>query len=683
MRPESQDEAFDEYADWVRRIDGRHAPAHFATGVLCALTTLDFRGLWLLAANEPSIFRSHVCRFNGQAPSSLFVGHKVLEYHNMDIDPSHIRNFSIIAHIDHGKSTLSDRILEQTGTVAERDMQAQLLDTMDIERERGITIKSQAVRVMYEADDGELYQFNLIDTPGHVDFTYEVSRSLAACDGAVLVVDATQGVEAQTVANAMLAMNSNLEIIPLINKIDLPAAEPERVRGEIEDGLAIPADDAILASGKTGEGVHDLLEAVVYNIPAPNGDASAPLRALIFDSYFDAYRGVVALVRVIDGSIKQGDRIKMMATGTHTLAEEVGARTPSEVAMPELSTGEVGYLVTGLKDVSQVKVGDTLTLAEGGSDEPLPGYREAKPMVFTGLYPIDGDQYEPLKEALEKLSLNDPALEWEPETSHALGFGFRVGFLGLLHMEVIKERLEREFGLDLLATAPSVEYHVVMRNGEEITVHSPQEMPEPGTYDHIEEPYLKAKILIPPDYVGAVMDLAVDRRGTFVTMNYLSQTTVEMLWEIPLSELILDFFDKLKSNTKGYASLDYEFMGYKRSDLVKLDILLAGKPVDALSFIIHKDKAYSRGDVLARKLKEIIPRQMFEVPIQAAVGSRVLARQTVKAKRKDVLAKCYGGDITRKRKLLEKQKEGKKRMKALGNVEVPQEAFMAILKVDD
>ncbi|MCI9128757.1 MAG: elongation factor 4 [Eggerthellaceae bacterium] len=601
----------------------------------------------------------------------------------MATDPKHIRNFSIIAHIDHGKSTLSDRILEQTGTVAQRDMQEQLLDTMDIERERGITIKSQAVRVDYMADDGETYQLNLIDTPGHVDFTYEVSRSLAACEGAVLVVDATQGVEAQTVANAMLAMNADLEIIPLINKIDLPAAEPERVKEEIEDGLAIPADDAVLASGKTGVGIHDLLESIVYNIPAPVGDANAPLRALIFDSYFDAYRGVVALVRVIDGSMKTGDRIRMLATGADALVEEVGVRTPKELPLPDLSVGEVGYLVTGFKDVSQVKVGDTVTLAEGGVDEPLPGYREAKPMVFTGLYPIEGDQYEPLKEALEKLALNDPALVWEPETSVALGFGFRVGFLGLLHMEVIKERLEREFGLDLLATAPSVEYKVHMRDGEVISVNSPQEMPAAGTYDRIEEPYLKAKILVPPDYIGAVMDLTVARRGTFITMNYISETTVEMLWEIPLSELIMDFFDRLKSNTKGYASLDYEFMGYKASELVKLDILLAGKPIDALSFIVHKDKAYDRGRVLTDKLKEIIPRQMFEVPIQAAIGGRVLARQTVKAKRKDVLAKCYGGDITRKRKLLEKQKAGKKRMKAIGNVEVPQEAFMAILKVDE
>ncbi len=598
-------------------------------------------------------------------------------------DPSLIRNFSIIAHIDHGKSTLSDRILEFTGTVASRDMQEQLLDSMDIERERGITIKSQAVRVDYTAEDGQTYQFNLIDTPGHVDFTYEVSRSLAACEGAVLVVDATQGVEAQTVANAMMAMNANLEIIPLINKIDLPAAEPDRVRDEIEEGLAIPADDAILASGKTGAGVRDLLEAVVYNIPAPTGDAAAPLRALIFDSYFDAYRGVVALVRVVDGAMRKGERIRMLATGAEALVEEVGARRPAEVPLPELSVGEVGYLVTGLKDVSHVKVGDTITSASGGVDEPLPGYREAKPMVFTGLFPIDGDQYEPLKEALEKLSLNDPALAWEPEKSHALGFGFRVGFLGLLHMEVVKERLEREFGLDLLATAPSVEYHVYRQGGEMLSIHSPQEMPDAGEIERMEEPCLKAKILIPPDYVGAVMELTTARRGTFGTMNYLSPSTVDMVWDIPLSELIMDYFDKLKSSTKGYASLDYEFAGYKPSQLVKLDILLSGKPIDALSFIVHKDKAYDRGRVLVEKLKGIIPRQLFEVPIQAAIGGRVLARETVKAKRKDVLAKCYGGDISRKRKLLEKQKEGKKRMKSIGNVEVPQEAFMAILKVDD
>ncbi len=598
-------------------------------------------------------------------------------------DPSRIRNFSIIAHIDHGKSTLSDRILEQTGAVSERDMRAQLLDSMDIERERGITIKSQAVRVTYTADDGETYEFNLIDTPGHVDFTYEVSRSLAACDGAVLVVDATQGVEAQTVANAMMAMNANLEIVPLINKIDLPSAEPERVKAEIEDGLAIPAEDAVLCSAKTGVGVHDLLEAVVYNIPAPQGNGDAPLRALIFDSYFDSYRGVIAFVRIVDGSVRKGDQIIMMATGTNALVEEVGARTPKEQQLDSLNYGDVGYIVTGLKDVSEVKVGDTITLKSQPADKALPGYRDVKPMVFTGLYPIDSDQYEQLKDALEKLSLNDPALIWEPETSHALGFGFRVGFLGLLHMEVIEERLEREFGLNLLCTAPSVEYHVFKTNREMISLHSPQEMPDPAEIDHVEEPYLKAKILVPPDYVGAVMDLTVSRRGTFVTMNYLSQNTVEMVWEIPLSELIMDYFDKLKSSTRGYASLDYEFDGYKPSQLVKLDILLSGKPVDALSFIIHKDKAYERGKVLAQKLKDIIPRQMFEVPIQAAVGGRILARETVKAKRKDVLAKCYGGDISRKRKLLENQKDGKKRMKSIGNVDVPQEAFMAILKVDD
>ncbi len=603
--------------------------------------------------------------------------------HTDNHDPNRIRNFSIIAHIDHGKSTLSDRILEQTGTVSARDMQEQLLDTMDIERERGITIKSQAVRVNYTADDGETYEFNLIDTPGHVDFTYEVSRSLAACEGAVLVVDATQGVEAQTVANAMMAMNANLEIIPLINKIDLPASDPDRAREQIEDGLAIPADDAVLCSAKTGEGVHDLLEAVVYNIPAPVGDADAPLRALIFDSYFDAYRGVVALVRVVDGSVKKGDQIYMMAAGTEALVEEVGARKPAEIALPDLSVGDVGYLVTGLKDVAQVKVGDTITHKANRATEALPGYRDVKPMVFTGLFPIEGDQYEPLKEALEKLALNDPALVWEPETSHALGFGFRVGFLGLLHMEVIEERLEREFGLNLLATAPSVEYHVYKKNGEMVSLHSPQEMPDPSEIERIEEPYLRVKILVPPDYVGPVMDLTNARRGNFVNMNYLSSTTVEVIWEMPLSEMIMDYFDRLKSSTKGYASLDYEMAGYRASKLVKLDILLAGKPVDALSFIVHSDNAYNRGSILARKLKEIIPRQMFEVPIQAAVGGRVLARTTVKAKRKDVLAKCYGGDITRKRKLLEKQKEGKKRMKAIGSVEVPQEAFMAILKVDD
>ena len=598
-------------------------------------------------------------------------------------DPTLIRNFSIIAHIDHGKSTLADRVLQLTHTVADRDMQEQLLDSMDIERERGITIKAQAVRVMYDADDGNTYQLNLIDTPGHVDFTYEVSRSLAACEGVILVVDAAQGVEAQTVANALMAMNAHLEIIPLINKIDLPAADPERVRHEIEEGLAIPADDAVLASGKTGEGVRDALEAVVRRVPHPVGDPEAPLKALIFDSYFDAYRGVVALIRVVDGSVSKGLRVKMMATSTVTDVEEVGVRRPANIPMDSLGVGEVGYLITGLKDPALVKVGDTVTLARHGATEQLPGYREAKPMVFTGLFPIDGDQYPDLRDALERLQLNDPALLWDPESSHALGFGFRVGFLGLLHMEVVKERLEREFGLELLATAPSVEYHAYRMKGDMVVVHSPQDMPDPGHLDRVEEPFLKTTVLVPPDYVGAVMELADQRRGTFKDMQYLSATTVELHYEMPLSELIMDFFDQLKSRTKGYASLDYEYIGYRPSQLVKLDILLAGKPVDALSFVVHKDKAYARGKVLTEKLREIIPRQMFEVPIQAAIGAKIISRETVRAMRKDVIAKCYGGDISRKRKLLEKQKEGKKRMKNVGSVEIPQEAFMAILKVDE
>ena len=599
------------------------------------------------------------------------------------MDRSHIRNFSIIAHIDHGKSTIADRILEMTNTVASRDMVEQVLDSRDIERERGITIKSQAVCVLYEADNGETYQFNLIDTPGHVDFTYEVSRSLAACEGAVLVVDSTQGVEAQTVANALLAMNADLEIIPVINKVDLPAADPERVRAEIEEGLAIPADEAILTSGKSGIGVHDLLEAIVERIPAPQGDANAPLKALIFDSYFDAYRGVVALIRVVDGSIKARQKIRFMATKNECEVEEVGVRRPAETPVDELKVGEVGYLVTGLKDPRMVKVGDTVTLAKNGAAEPLPGYRDVKPMVYTGLFPIDADQYPALRDALDKLTLNDPALVYEPETSQALGFGFRVGFLGLLHMEVVKERLEREFGLDLIATAPSVEYHAYLTDGEEVTVHSPQDMPDPSSIERIEEPYVKADIIIPPDYIGAVMELSTERRGKFIDMQYLSTTTVELKFEMPLSELIMDYFDSLKSRTKGYASLDYDVCGYQASNLVKLEILLAGNPVDALSAIVHKDAAYTRGKALCEKLKEIIPQQLFEVPIQAAVGSRILARQTVRARRKDVLAKCYGGDITRKRKLLEKQKAGKKRMKNIGNVEVPQEAFMVILSVDD
>lgn len=602
---------------------------------------------------------------------------------NTSIDISHIRNFSIVAHIDHGKSTISDRILELTHTVDERDMESQLLDTMDIERERGITIKSNAVRVSYDADDGETYQFNLIDTPGHVDFTYEVSRSLAACEGAVLVVDATQGVEAQTVSNATLAMNANLDIVPAINKIDLPSAHPDEVKTEIEDDLAIPADDAVCVSGKTGEGIHDLLESIVFLISPPKGDANGPLKALILDSYFDEYRGVVATVRVFDGSIKKGDILRMMQAKGDFLVDGVGVKRPAETPVDALTVGEVGYVVTGLKDPEAVRVGDTLTWASNPCPEPLPGYREAKPMVYTGLFPIDNKDYENLRDALDKLHVNDPSLVWEPETSVALGFGFRVGFLGLLHMEVVKERLEREFNLDLIATSPSVDYHVYKTDGEMIDVRSPQDLPEATRIERIEEPYLKAKIICPPEYTGAVMQLAIEHRGVTTDMIHLTSKSVEMRFDMPLAELILDFFDQLKSRTKGYASLDYEFNEYRPSELVKLDILLSGDEVDALSFIVHKDKAYGLARGLCDKLKEIIPRQLFEVPIQGAIGNKIIARSTVKARRKDVLAKCYGGDISRKRKLLEKQKEGKKRMKAIGSVEVPQEAFMAILKVDE
>ncbi len=598
-------------------------------------------------------------------------------------DTAHIRNFSIVAHIDHGKSTISDRILELTHTVEERDMEQQLLDSMDIERERGITIKSNAVRVMYTADDGEIYQFNLIDTPGHVDFTYEVSRSLAACEGAVLVVDATQGVEAQTVSNANLAMNANLDIVPAINKIDLPSAHPDEVKLEIEDELAIPADDAVCVSGKTGEGIHDLLEAIVFLISPPKGDASAPLKALILDSYFDEYRGVVATVRIFDGSVKKGDTLQMMQAGQSFLVDGVGVKRPAEVLVDELSVGEVGFVVTGLKDPAAVRVGDTLTYRDRPCDAALPGYREAKPMVYTGIFPIDNKDYENLRDALEKLRVNDPSLVWDPETSVALGFGFRVGFLGLLHMEVVKERLEREFDLDLIATSPSVDYHVYQTDGTMLEVRSPQDLPDVTRIDHIEEPYLSAKIIVPPEYTGAVMQLAIDHRATMRDMIHLSQKSVEMHFDMPLAELILDFFDQLKSRTKGYASLDYEFADYRPSDLVKLDILLSGDEVDALSFIVHRDKAYNLARGLCDKLKEIIPRQLFEVPIQGAIGNKIIARSTVKARRKDVLAKCYGGDISRKRKLLEKQKEGKKRMKAIGSVDVPQEAFLAILKVED
>ena len=591
------------------------------------------------------------------------------------IDTTHIRNFSIVAHIDHGKSTISDRILELTHTVEQRDLEAQMLDSMDIERERGITIKSNAVRVMYDADDGDTYMFNLIDTPGHVDFTYEVSRSLAACEGAVLVVDATQGVEAQTVSNANLAMNAGLDIVPAINKIDLPSAHPEEVKQEIEDELAIPADDAVLVSGKTGEGIHDLLESIVYLVSPPKGDATAPLKALILDSYFDEYRGVIATVRVFDGSIKKGDKLKMMALGDTFLADGVGCKRPLETPLDSLGVGEVGYVVTGLKDPAMVKTGDTITGEDRPCAEPCPGYHEAKPMVFTGL--------ENLRDALEKLKVNDPSLTWDPETSVALGFGFRVGFLGLLHMEVVKERLEREFDLDLIATAPSVRYHVYLTDKTMIEITNPTDLPDVTRIDRIEEPYLKAKVIVPPAYMGAVMQLVVEHRGETGNMVYLSEKSVEVQFDVPLAELILDFFDQLKSRTKGYASLDYELGEYRESDLVRLDILLAGEAVDALSFIVHKDKAYPMARALCDKLKEMIPRQQFEVPIQGAIGNKIISRSTVKAVRKDVLAKCYGGDITRKRKLLEKQKEGKKRMKTLGSVEVPQEAFLAVLRVGD
>ncbi|KXB62510.1 translation elongation factor 4 [Olsenella sp. DNF00959] len=598
-------------------------------------------------------------------------------------DTSHIRNFSIVAHIDHGKSTISDRILEFTHTVEQRDLASQMLDSMDIERERGITIKSNAVRVMYEADDGGTYQFNLIDTPGHVDFTYEVSRSLAACEGAVLVVDATQGVEAQTVSNASLAMNANLDIVPAINKIDLPSAHPEEVKDEIEDELAIPAEDSVLVSGKTGEGIHELLEAIVYLVSPPKGDPDGPLKALILDSYFDEYRGVIATVRVFDGSVRKGQQLKMMALGDSFTCDGVGVKRPLETPLDRLGVGEVGYVVTGLKEPGLVKTGDTITEEARPCAEPCPGYHEAKPMVYTGLFPIDNKQYENLRDALEKLQVNDPSLVWSPETSVALGFGFRVGFLGLLHMEVVKERLEREFGLDLIATSPSVNYHVFTTDGEMVELTSPQDLPDVTRIDRIEEPYLNAKVIVPPEYMGAVMQLAIDHRGVTRDMVYLSEKSVEMHFDIPLAELILDFFDQLKSRTKGYASLDYEFADYRESPLVKLDILLAGDEVDALSFIVHRDKAYALARGLCDRLKEIIPRQQFEVPIQGAIGNKIISRSTVRAVRKDVLAKCYGGDISRKRKLLEKQKEGKKRMKSIGSVEVPQEAFLAVLKVDD
>ncbi|ECT4145182.1 elongation factor 4 [Listeria monocytogenes] len=594
-----------------------------------------------------------------------------------------IRNFSIIAHIDHGKSTLADRILEQTGALTHREMKNQLLDSMDLERERGITIKLNAVQLKYKAKDGETYIFHLIDTPGHVDFTYEVSRSLAACEGAILVVDAAQGIEAQTLANVYLALDNDLEILPVINKIDLPAADPERVREEIEDVIGLNASDAVLASAKSGIGIEDILEQIVEKVPEPSGDVNKPLKALIFDSVFDAYRGVIANIRIMDGVVKTGDRIKMMSNGKEFEVTEVGVFSPKAIPRDELLVGDVGYLTAAIKNVGDTRVGDTITLANNPAEEALDGYRKLNPMVYCGLYPIDSSKYNDLRDALEKLELNDSALQFEAETSQALGFGFRCGFLGLLHMEIIQERIEREFNIDLITTAPSVIYHVNLTDGSNIVVDNPAEMPEPGVIESVEEPYVKATVMVPNDYVGAVMELAQNKRGNFITMEYLDDIRVSIVYEIPLSEIVYDFFDQLKSSTKGYASFDYELIGYKASKLVKMDILLNAEKVDALSFIVHRDFAYERGKIIVEKLKELIPRQQFEVPIQAAIATKIVSRSTIKALRKNVLAKCYGGDVSRKRKLLEKQKEGKKRMKQIGSVEVPQEAFMAILKMDE
>ncbi|MEC2058600.1 MULTISPECIES: translation elongation factor 4 [Bacillus] len=596
---------------------------------------------------------------------------------------SRIRNFSIIAHIDHGKSTLADRILEKTSAITQREMKEQLLDSMDLERERGITIKLNSVQLKYKAKDGEEYIFHLIDTPGHVDFTYEVSRSLAACEGAILVVDAAQGIEAQTLANVYLALDNDLEILPVINKIDLPSAEPERVRQEVEDVIGLDASEAVLASAKAGIGIEEILEQIVEKVPAPTGDPEAPLKALIFDSLYDAYRGVVAYIRVVEGTVKPGQKIKMMATGKEFEVTEVGVFTPKATPTNELTVGDVGFLTASIKNVGDTRVGDTITSAANPAEEALPGYRKLNPMVYCGLYPIDTAKYNDLREALEKLELNDSSLQYEAETSQALGFGFRCGFLGMLHMEIIQERIEREFNIDLITTAPSVIYDVYMTDGEKVVVDNPSNMPDPQKIERVEEPYVKATMMVPNDYVGAVMELCQGKRGNFIDMQYLDANRVSIVYDMPLAEIVYEFFDQLKSSTKGYASFDYELIGYKPSKLVKMDIMLNGEKIDALSFIVHRDYAYERGKVIVEKLKELIPRQHFEVPIQAAIGQKIVARSTIKAMRKNVLAKCYGGDISRKRKLLEKQKEGKRRMKQVGSVEVPQEAFMAVLKMDD
>ena len=601
----------------------------------------------------------------------------------MSAPASNIRNFSIIAHIDHGKSTLADRILETTGAVDPRDHRPQLLDSMDLERERGITIKAQAVRVEYEARDGETYRLHLIDTPGHVDFSYEVSRSLAACDGALLLVDASQGVEAQSVANTYMAVDAGLELIPALNKIDLPGAEPERVAGEIAELLGEPAEDVIRVSAKTGEGIEEILEAIVARVRSPEGERDAPARALIFDSEFDQYRGVVAYVRVVDGELAKHEAIVAMQAGTEAEIDDIGFFGPDLRPVGRLVAGEVGYVITGVKDVSLLRVGDTLTTRENPASEPLPGYREVKPMVFCGLFPVDTDRFSDLRDSLERLALNDAALSYEPETSQALGFGFRCGFLGLLHMDIVRERLEREYDLELLATTPNVEYGVALTDGSEVAVHSPSEMPDRGRIEEIREPYIRATVLCPKEHVGAVMDLCQDRRGTHVGMSFLSEARVQILYDLPLAEIVLDFYDQLKSRTKGYASLDYEVLENRPSDLVKLDILLAGDQVDALSMVVHADKSYAVGRALTERLREQIPRQQFEVAIQAAIGSNIIARESVKPIRKDVIAKCYGGDVTRKRKLLEKQKAGKKRMKQVGRIEVPQEAFLSVLELAD